>query len=164
MIEKSFKHALLDFYFDEGSAQLFQGKLYENVQVLEKRLGDGVLFQLLDINLSNRDGLEKAKQFLRLHYSSDPKKLYLDRALLICERYFDGVLDIEKAVSLLSILESQGCEFIPARFAGYESEIDDGVDFSHYEDRAKKDIQDLESNLKAEIGNVVEGNGLGYIF
>ncbi len=147
--DSSISKPILDFYFNELDPNIFSSKLHDAADEIERLIGDNLYFDLIDCDLSTKEGIERIKIKITQFYSDDKNTLFKDRAIDICEKIISTKLTITDGCRILSDLELSGADFIPPVFDGYSSEFDDGMDVEFYKDRVIADTKTLLGNLKS---------------
>jgi len=144
----SISKSILDFYFNDLGPDNFSNKLHDAADEIERLMGVDLYFDLIDCDLSTKEGVELIKTKITQFYSEDENTLFKDRAIDICEKIISTKLTITDGCKILSDLELSGADFIPPVFDGYNSEFDDGMDVGFYKDRVIADTKALLGSLK----------------
>lgn len=110
------KRKLRDFYYGELAPSEFDEWICTTAK-LEDILGKDTFFQLIDVDYSNRDALEEARNFVQKIYNElIQSDLCRDRVRDVLEGMLVGEFELAQGCKILWDLSLNGADFIPAIF------------------------------------------------
>ncbi|MAZ04608.1 MAG: hypothetical protein CMN56_15850 [Sneathiella sp.] len=140
------------FFWKEISDNDFEGALYRSKN-LENLIGNAPYLQLIGFDYSKQIDVNAARHLIAECFNlDDPEKLFKLRVAHLATDMLAHKLDLKSGCIALWNLHSAGHNFIPVKFVGYGSELEDGKPVSFYEDRIRNDLKSLLHELQQRLG------------